>query len=74
MAASQHVILSGGALAKNVFWQIAGQMTVGAGAHFEGVVLCKTMVTLDTGATMNGRILAQTEVDLQQASVTVPAL
>jgi ice-binding like protein/Big-like domain-containing protein len=74
MAANMHITLAGGALAKNIFWQVAGQATFGAGAHFEGVLLCKTGVTLDTGATMNGRILAQTQVALQKATVTKPAL
>ena len=73
MASAQHVILSGGALAKNVFWQVAGHVILGTGAHFEGVVLCKTDVTLQTGATMNGRVLSQTAVSLQKATVTQPA-
>ena len=73
MAANMHVTLAGGALAKNIFWQVAGQSTFGAGAHFEGVLLCKTGVTLQTGSTMNGRILAQTAVALQKATVTRPA-
>jgi hypothetical protein len=64
------ITLSGGARAQNIFWQVAGMVTVGTGAHFEGIVLCKTQVTLQTGATMNGRILAQTQVALQQATVT----
>ncbi|RKH34884.1 DUF3494 domain-containing protein [Corallococcus praedator] len=73
MSASKRVTLAGGALAKNVFWQVAGRTTVGTGAHFAGVLLCKTDVTLQTGATMNGRILSQTNVALQQATVTQPA-
>ena len=73
MSAAQHVTLAGGAQAKNVFWQVAGQATLGTGSHFEGVLLCKTAVTLQTGATMNGRVLAQTQVALQQATVTRPA-
>ena len=74
MSASKRITLSGGAQAKNVFWQVAGRTTIGAGAHFEGVLLCKTDVTLQTGATMNGRVLSQTQVALQQATVTQPAL
>ncbi|HEX8819216.1 MAG TPA: ice-binding family protein [Archangium sp.] len=73
MSASKRITLLGGALAKNVFWQVAGRTTLGTGAHFEGVLLCKTDVTLQTGATMNGRILSQTNVALQQATVTQPA-
>jgi hypothetical protein len=73
MAAAKQVTLSGGALAKNVFFQVAGNATFGAGAHFEGVVLAKTDITLLTGATMNGRALSQTQVVLQQATLTQPA-
>ncbi len=72
-SAAQHVILSGGAQAKHVFWQVAGSVTLGANAHFEGNLLCQTDVTLQTGASVNGRILAQTQVALQQATVTQPA-
>jgi ice-binding like protein/Big-like domain-containing protein len=73
MAAAKRVTLSGGALAKNVFWQVAGIATFGAGSHFEGVVLAKTDIKLLTGATMNGRALSQTQVVLQQATLTQPA-
>ncbi len=72
MSAARRITLSGGAQAKNVFWQVAGRTTIGTGAHFEGVLLCKTDVTLQTGATMNGRVLSQTQVALQQATVTQP--
>jgi Ice-binding-like len=73
MAAAKTVTLSGGARAKNIFWQVAGQATLGANSHFEGVILSKTTITLQTGATMNGRALAQTQVALQQATITQPA-
>lgn len=73
MSDAKNITLSGGAQAKNIFWQVAGQVTVGTGSHFEGILLCQTQVTLQTGATMNGRILAQTMVALQKATVTVPA-
>ena len=72
-ADNMKIILAGGALAKNIWWQVAGNAAIGAGAHFEGVLLCKTDVTLITGATMNGRILSQTMVALQKATVTQPA-
>jgi len=72
MAAAKSVTLSGGARAKNIFWQVAGQATLGANSHFEGIILSKTAVTLQTGATMNGRVLAQTAVALQQATLTQP--
>ncbi len=72
-AAAMSVTLQGGALAKNIFWQVAGQATIGANAHFEGVLLSKTGITLETGSTMNGRLFAQKMIALQQASVTQPA-
>ena len=67
------VTLAGGALPKNIFWQVAGAVTIGTTAHFEGVVLAKTMVAVNTGATMNGRRLAQTAVTLQMNAITQPA-
>ena len=53
--------------------KVAGNVVLGTTSHFEGIVLCKTDVTLLTGATMNGRLLAQTAVSLQMATVTQPA-
>jgi hypothetical protein len=67
-----NVTLSGGALAKNIFWQVAGIATLGTTSHFEGNVLCKTGITLKTGASMNGRALAQTAVVLDANAVTKP--
>jgi hypothetical protein len=73
VSANMRVNLAGGAQAKNIVWQVAGTTSTGAGSHFEGVLLCKTQVTLQTGTTMNGRVLAQTQVALQSATVTPPA-
>jgi hypothetical protein len=71
-SASKHIILSGGAQAKNIFWQVSGQVTLGANSHFEGIILGKTGVTIQTGATMNGRIMAQTMVALDDNDITKP--
>jgi len=73
MDAGKKVTLIGGAKARNIFWQVAGQASFGATSHFEGILLTKTDITLQTGATMNGRALAQTQVALQQATLTQPA-
>lgn len=73
IAASKQMTLSGGAQAKNIFWQVAGEVIIGAGAHFEGNILSKTGVTLQTGATLNGRALAQSMVALDSATVSKPA-
>ena len=72
-ANAARVTLAGGALAKNIFWQVAGAVTIGTTAHFEGVVLAKTMIAANTGASVNGRLLAQTAVTLQMNSITQPA-
>ena len=72
VANGKKVILVGGALSKNMFWQVAGGATVGSGGHLEGILLSKTTGVLQTGASMNGRILAQTAVTFQQATLTQP--
>jgi hypothetical protein len=71
-ASATRVILTGGALAKNVFWQAAGVVALGTTAHMEGIILGQTGITLATGATVNGRLLAQTAVTLQMSVVTQP--
>jgi hypothetical protein len=73
LAAANSVILSGGALPKNIFWQVSGAVTLGTTSHFEGVILAATNIAVQTGATVNGRLLAQTAVDLQMNTVTQPA-
>ena len=67
------ITLAGGARPKNIFWQVAGAVTLGTTAHFEGVILAKTMIAANTGASVNGRLLAQTAVTLQMNAVTQPA-
>ncbi len=72
MAPGVRIILAGGAQASNIFWQVAGNAAFGTTSHFEGNLMCKTDVTLQTGASMNGRILSQTAVTLQQATLVKP--
>ena len=72
-ASATNVILTGGALAKNVFWQSAGKVAIGTTAHFAGTILSKTMIAMKTGSSTNGRLLAQTAVTLQQNTVRRPA-
>jgi len=73
ISSGKKILLADGAMAKNVFWQVAGQTIIGPDAHCEGTILSKSGVTLVTGATMNGRILTQGSVALQQARVTQAA-
>jgi hypothetical protein len=69
---SKKVLLAGGALSKNIVWVVAGAVSVEAGARFEGVILGATGITVKTGATGKGRLLAKTLVALQKATVTSP--
>jgi hypothetical protein len=72
IASAKQVILTRGAKAKNIFWVVAGAVTLGTYSHFEGTILGKTSLSLQTGASMNGRLLAQTAVTLQMNTVTRP--
>lgn len=74
VASARSVILSGGAQAKNIFWQVAGGVGVDIGttAHVEGILLAQAGINMQTGASINGRLLAQTAVTLQSNVVTAP--
>ena len=58
------VILSGGAQAKNIFWQVAGVTNLGVASVFNGNILGKTAVTMQSGAKLTGDVLSQTNVTL----------
>ena len=73
MSSTTSVGLTGGALAKNVFWQVSGGVTLGSSAHLEGVVLAKTAITLGPAASVNGRLLSQTAVTLINNTIVQPA-
>lgn len=73
MSSGTSVVLAGGALAKNVFWQVAGLVEFGTTSHCEGVVLTQTSVTMNTGASITGRLLAQTAVEIDNGTVVAPA-
>lgn len=72
MSAAKRVTLSGGAQAKNIFWQVAGSVELGTTSHAEGVILSKTAIKLGAGASINGRLLAQTAISLASSTVTAP--
>lgn len=54
------VILSGGALASNIFWQVGSSATFGTTSVFKGTLLVMQSITFNTGATLDGRALART--------------
>ncbi len=72
VSSGKSVVLRGHARAKNVFWQVAGKVTLGTTSHLQGTVLSKTLIAMKTGASINGRLLSQTAVTLQMNSVTAP--
>jgi hypothetical protein len=63
------VTLSGGAQVTNIFWQVAGQVTLGTTSQFKGIILCKTLIAMNTGAQLDGKALAQTAVTLDSNNV-----
>ncbi len=66
------ITLTGGAQAKNIFWQVAGATTLGTTSQFKGIILGKTNIAFNTGSTIVGRALAQTAVTLNATTVTKP--
>jgi hypothetical protein len=74
LGSGAEVLLSGGAQAKNIFWQVAGGagVEIGTTAHVEGTILAQTAIHLRTGASLNGRALAQTAVTLDKNTVVFP--
>lgn len=58
-ASGSSVVLLNGASSCNVYWQVGSSATLGTDTHFVGTIMALTSVTLDTGATVQGRALAR---------------
>ncbi len=71
-AANTHVLLTNGALPQNIFWQVAGAVSIGAGAHMEGNILSASSIALVTGATLKGRLYSATSIAMDANTVTQP--
>jgi hypothetical protein len=70
----RQIILSGGAKAANVFWQVGTSATLGTNSVFQGNILADQSITLTTGATLNGRALTRIgAVALDSNAITTPA-
>lgn len=68
------VVLTGGVLACNVFWQVGSSATVGTGTSFQGNILALTSISVDANATIAGRALARNgAVTLIDDTFTAPS-
>jgi hypothetical protein len=73
------IVLSGGAQAKNVYWQVGSSATLGTYSIFEGNILAAVTITVDSGAAVEGRLFAGSAGDasgavtVQSSTITVPA-
>jgi len=71
--AGRQVILSGGAKAANIIWQVGSSATLGTTSVFKGTIMADQSITLATGATLDGRALARiAAVALDSNVVTAP--
>ena len=74
LAAGSQVILTNGAQAGNVFWEVGSSATLGTDSLILGSILAHDSITLDTGATVTGQVLALNgAVTLDNNLITLPA-
>ena len=72
--AGRQVILIGGAKAANVFWQVGTSATLDTTTVFKGTIMADQSITLNTGATLDGRALARVgAVTMDSDTITIPA-
>jgi len=72
VTSGRQVILSGGAQAENVFWQVGSSATLGTTSNFAGTILAQASVALKTGATLNGRALARDGAVTLESNIVTP--
>jgi hypothetical protein len=66
------VILSGGARASNVVWQVGSSATLGTNSVFKGTILALQSITVNTGARVDGRALARNAAVTLDNNVIAP--
>jgi len=68
-----HITLAGGARPANIFWQVGTEANLGTTVHFAGTIMADASITMDTGATLDGRALAFTgTIALDQCYIIIP--
>ena len=73
-AAASNVVLTNGATACGVFWQVTSSATFGTATAFQGTVMALQSITMTTGVSLIGRALARHgAVTLDTNAITVPA-
>ena len=56
----RQVILKGGARAANIYWQVGSSATLGTTSVFKGTIMANASITMNTGASLEGRVVART--------------
>lgn len=64
--------LTGGALAKNVFWVTQTQALLGTNVDFKGNVIAKTLISVNTGSNVLGILLSQSAITLNANTIVKP--
>jgi len=71
--AGRQVILTNGAKAANIYWQVGTSATLGSTSVFQGTIMADQAITLNTGATLNGRALARiAAINLDSNTIVTP--
>ena len=73
-ASASRVVLINGAQSCNVYWQVGSSATLGTGSTFRGSIIALTSITVTTGVTIDGRVLARNgAVTLDSDTITTSA-
>jgi len=71
-ATNSSVVMSQGARASNVFWQVGSAATLGTGTAFAGNILAYSSITMNTAANLSGRALAREAVTMDSNNIQAP--
>ncbi|HEY5038516.1 MAG TPA: ice-binding family protein [bacterium] len=74
MTPGRQIILAGGAKATNIFWQVGSSCALDTTVVCKGTIMAHNQITLNTGATLEGRALSQIDqVTMLTNTITKPA-